>query len=598
MKNLKDYIVAANHSTDIWLMKNHIEIYDEVLEYCKDIKDISYKQKLWHYQNQVSNLVLCANNDCNNLVKFKGRWTLGYYKYCCQKCSVNDVEAKKALLNYSRVSKTTKEDKILILDHKENNKIERQLKLDNNKKLKLDKIEYFNNISIENYIELTKNPNGLYVRDYYVKEHMHHIFTFINNYNNVECEYDEKVYMYTNTLIERPKCKCGTELTYKNKTKGYGLYCSVNCATIFEKEKATNTMFLNTGFTHHSMLEHNIEKRIDNKINYIKNHINNSNIIIDYNKKSDVFNIKCDKCNEIHETHNRILCQRISINNDWRDCITISQSVSNPEIQLRDYIESIYSGTIESSNRSILYGKEIDIYLPELKIGIEYNGIYWHNSKFKDINYHHNKWKCALSQNVKLIQIYGDEWEYKQNIIKNRLKNLICKSHNKIYAKNCIIKQVKFNEVNEFLKENHLYGSVNSSINYGLYHNNKLVYLMCFSKPRKGIKHKTNTSYELLRFCNKLDYLIIGGLNRLFNHFINNNININEVYSISPLEWTDDAYSKINMKLKSITKYSYWYIKNNIRVNKNDLKTLKYDILKPTNKIYGAGHKIYVWTRQ
>ena len=47
-------------------------------------------------------------------------------------------------------------------------------------------------------------------------------------------------------------------------------------------------------------------------------------------------------------------------------------------------------------------GKEIDIYLPDEKVGIEYNGLYWHSEKFKDINYHYDKYKFFKDNGINL----------------------------------------------------------------------------------------------------------------------------------------------------------------------------------------------------
>ena len=50
-----------------------------------------------------------------------------------------------------------------------------------------------------------------------------------------------------------------------------------------------------------------------------------------------------------------------------------------------------------------------------------------------------------------------------------------------------------------FLEKNHIQGKVGSSVNIGLYHQDKLVSLMTFGKPRMDKVYE----YELLRFCNE-----------------------------------------------------------------------------------------------
>ena len=53
--------------------------------------------------------------------------------------------------------------------------------------------------------------------------------------------------------------------------------------------------------------------------------------------------------------------------------------------------------TIKNTNQ------EIDIYIPELNIGIEFNGLYWHCELFKNENYHLEKTINCEKQKIKLL---------------------------------------------------------------------------------------------------------------------------------------------------------------------------------------------------
>ena len=63
------------------------------------------------------------------------------------------------------------------------------------------------------------------------------------------------------------------------------------------------------------------------------------------------------------------------------------------ENELVEYVKSIYSGEIKTSDRSLINPYELDIYLPEKKIAIEFNGLYWHGEKQKGKDYHEKKMK-------------------------------------------------------------------------------------------------------------------------------------------------------------------------------------------------------------
>ncbi len=96
---------------------------------------------------------------------------------------------------------------------------------------------------------------------------------------------------------------------------------------------------------------------------------------------------------------------------------------SKSEIEILEYLDSI-SITAETSNRKILNGLELDIYIPEHNIAIEFNGLYWHSNKFKSNTYHLNKTELCEKQAIQLIHIFENEWLYEQSLVKKRLWNL------------------------------------------------------------------------------------------------------------------------------------------------------------------------------
>jgi hypothetical protein len=96
------------------------------------------------------------------------------------------------------------------------------------------------------------------------------------------------------------------------------------------------------------------------------------------------------------------------------------------------FIQSIYFEEI-ICNSWILEEKEIDIYLPNLKLGFEFNGIYWHSQKFKDKNYHLDKLKLANSKGIKLYFIWEDEWFLEKNKIKQWIREIILKGNSNLY---------------------------------------------------------------------------------------------------------------------------------------------------------------------
>lgn len=84
---------------------------------------------------------------------------------------------------------------------------------------------------------------------------------------------------------------------------------------------------------------------------------------------------------------------------------------SQKEQLLCDLIKKYYNGTISRGNRTILNSYELDIYIPELKIAFEYNGIYWHSTRMKNKNYHYEKSIACFNKGIRLIHIYEfEDW--------------------------------------------------------------------------------------------------------------------------------------------------------------------------------------------
>ena len=248
-------------------------------------------------------------------------------------------------------------------------------------------------------------------------------------------------------------------------------------------------------------------------------------------------------------------------------CYPINDNKSIKEKNLLEYIKSIYTGEIISGYRD---GIEIDIYLPELKIGIEFNGLYWHSNKFKDSNYHINKlnWFKVKGINVKFI--YEDDFDNNFDIIKSQINNWLNLISTKIYARKTEVRRItNVDEYRNFLNQNHIQGFIPSKLVYGLYYQDNLVSLMCFDK-KEGRLNMKEDGWNLSRFCNLLNNQIIGGASKLLNHFIKEN-NPSRIISYADKDWSNgNLYFTLGFKLLSESKPDYKYIVDGIRKSKQN----------------------------
>jgi len=247
-------------------------------------------------------------------------------------------------------------------------------------------------------------------------------------------------------------------------------------------------------------------------------------------------------------------------------CKPIESNISGKEIILYKFIKEIYDGEIVQSYK--VGKREIDIYLPQEKIGFEFNGVRWHSEMFIKNDYHLEKTKICNKNGIRLIHIFEDDFDYKTEIVKSIIGNVLNNS-NKIYARKTEVKKINDkNLIKFFLEKNHLQGFVNTNINYGLYYNNELISLMTFMKSRKVINNTDKDSeYELVRFCNKTGLSVIGGASKLYNHFLKE-YKPKSVLSYCDISWANgNLYKKLGFQMVGVTKPNYHYVVKGKREN-------------------------------
>lgn len=264
-----------------------------------------------------------------------------------------------------------------------------------------------------------------------------------------------------------------------------------------------------------------------------------------------------------------------------------SNKRSAEEIQLYDWIVSMIPNIeVTHSNKSILEdGRDIDILIPELNIGIEYNGIYSHiyrefestPSKIKDSTYHLSKTEKCNNKGIQLIHIFSDSWTKKPDTVKTILMSKLG-VNKKIFARKCEIRIPTLHEKNIFLNSYHLQGADKSKYYYGLYYNNELVNIMTFGASRYNKKY----NWELIRYSGCIGITVVGGFSKLLKHF-------RKQFEGSIISYADRCYSdggvynSNGFTLLRINKPSYYYVDLNKCVRMNRRMFTKKRILKLLN---------------
>lgn len=276
---------------------------------------------------------------------------------------------------------------------------------------------------------------------------------------------------------------------------------------------------------------------------------------------------------------------------------------SADEDELVRFIQSLGITNIVRNTRKLIPSKkEIDIYLPDLHIAIEYNGVYWHHEDVAHItrDYHYKKFIECEQLGIQLITIFSNFWHGKKQIVKNILRMKLNQfDQPAIYARKCTIESIDNITAKDFLNTYHIQGYTPSSTCLGLFNDNNLVAIMTFSKNRTGIG-KVNDNTELVRFASSGS--IVGAASKLLAHYKKHHPS-EVIVSYSDNEWsTGKLYKTLGFYLASEVKYSYWYLKprehklyHRFTFSKQKLVDRGYDPLKSESQIAKEIGLLKVW---
>lgn len=232
---------------------------------------------------------------------------------------------------------------------------------------------------------------------------------------------------------------------------------------------------------------------------------------------------------------------------------------SGLEKQVNDYLfKSFPKEEIIVNKKGLISPYELDFYFPNKNVAIEVNGNFYHSTLGgKGKNYHLTKTEMCDEKGVRLIHIFEYEWNEKQDICKSIISSALGAYKQRIYARDCEIKEVDSKEAKDFLNENHIQGNVNSSYRLGLYYNNELVQLITIGKSRFK-----QGEVELLRMCTKKYTQVIGGFSKLMKHQPYTSI----ISFVDLAKFSGSAYKSIGFSIVSQTKPSYVYFNQNYGV--------------------------------
>lgn len=291
-------------------------------------------------------------------------------------------------------------------------------------------------------------------------------------------------------------------------------------------------------------------------------------------------NIKCTckKCNT------EVIKSMPNIKNNGIICKTCNPTGSVEEQRLADNLtEEINKQTNElkelykmerNVRMSDLSGRqfEIDIYFPNLKLGVEYDGVYYHSDKVRYARYILDKKEFFWDNfGIHIIFVNSIEYNYNPDVVQDKIMSALNIYKKLAYARKLKVIEVDYETSTEFLELNHIQGGDSSGVRFGLVtkKTNVLVALMTFSKVRNIVKSKSDAedTYELVRYCVMKGLKITGGFSKLLKHAENylKSIGVKYIKTFADRRFTkdsDNVYLRNGFELSNISGQNYLYFKN------------------------------------
>jgi hypothetical protein len=288
--------------------------------------------------------------------------------------------------------------------------------------------------------------------------------------------------------------------------------------------------------------------------------------IIDYkNNRTNSIHVRCANC--CNESTISLLRAKTD---HCQSCTPVGSMGQN---EIADFIESL--GFVIGRNvRGIIGKNEIDIYVPQKKLAIEFNGMYWHSEAAnKTKNYHQGKSASCKLIGISLFHVFEDEWRDKRKIVKSMLMNKLGVTPRKLNARSLTIATLKTSERRKFFEENHIDGDVAATHAICLKLNDEIVFAMSIRKP---FHKKYNGQYEIARCCAANYTVVRGAISRLMKYA---KLSVNDAQIITYVDTRfggdGNGYVNAGMRLIDETTPRFWWTDFRNRFNRFKFKANK-----------------------
>ena len=489
-------------------------------------------------------------------------------------------------------------------------------------------------------IEATLGRPGR-LRETYLSRNNPGLLAEINGFSSDNgLTFPQRVWHWVNDKEERPLCGCGNATTFnKNWLDGYRPFCSSACSLRSErtKDKRKNTNVERYGvdnaakteevkaraketnlarYGHESTFQ-NVTVREKHKRSLMDRHG------VDHYFKSDEFKARMkshylqkwgvDNQSKVSEIQDRIRATCIERYDvpSYLQTSHARKSIRNynksgPEKTIAEWIRGLGFEVQESAH--VIHPHTVDIYVPEKKLAIEFNGLYWHSEWHKTKTYHRDKTDKCATEGIELVHVWEDDWKARSQIVKSIIMSRLGVTGTRIPARKCVLTEPTTREVADFLNQNHIQGYSRYGDALGLTYNGEMVAVMTFGwRSINGTRE-----HELLRYAGKVGHTITGGASKLFKTYLRRT-GIGEIKSYADKSmFTGTMYERLGFALQGQTEVNYWWIVNGMRRHRftynkqklvkqgHDRSRTEVEIMHGLGhyRVYGCGQSRYVYKRQ
>lgn len=295
----------------------------------------------------------------------------------------------------------------------------------------------------------------------------------------------------------------------------------------------------------------------------------------------------------ISRGHLRTLMSRYDLTKHW-------VGTSRAQRQLFDAVEAIVPGWIYN-DRTTIAPYELDIVHPQLKIAIEYCGLYWHGETAgKGRQYHRMKYLACQQNGITLYTVW--ETDSVEKVLATVRRKVNC---SRVGARSCQVISLTRAQAAIFHKNHHVEGSVGGNYHLGLVKDGELLMAASFAKSRYDKHHL----YECMR-VSSADTQVVGGTSKLFSHF-RKLVDTDSICSYANLRFgSGSVYQHCGLVRVKDTSPGYHYFKHNTIYSRVMFQKHKLSVVLPQfdpqltewenmklagyDRIWDCGHAKYV----